>query len=94
MLREVVCQVVDPSLPVNDELALVDAVSDPVKPHVNRFLEQLTKPLCLSMGPLYVRSVNATSFLQRRHLQEPYSRTTMVTAVAVALFVDLTSTWR
>ena len=37
MLREVVCQVVDSSAPVNDELALVYAVADPVKPHVDRF---------------------------------------------------------
>ena len=35
MLGEVICQVVGAAAPMDEELSLVDAVSDPVKSHVN-----------------------------------------------------------
>ena len=37
MFGEVVGQIVSPAAPVNDELALVDAIADPVETHVHGF---------------------------------------------------------
>ena len=37
MLGEIVSEIVSPSFPMNDELALCDSVPDPIEAHVNCF---------------------------------------------------------
>ena len=37
MLRKIICQVVGAAAPVDEKLALVDTVTDPVKTHVDSF---------------------------------------------------------
>ena len=37
MLRKIICQVVGSTAPVDEKLALVDTVADPIKAHVDGF---------------------------------------------------------
>ena len=74
MLCEVICQVVDPSSPVNDELALIDAVADPVEPHVDRFGAALLDSVVDDARSARVVGLNGSRWLRMTHFFKNVSK--------------------
>ena len=74
VLGKVVGQVVSSAAPVDEELALVDAVSDPVKAHVNGFGAALLHCVVGDPGGAGVICLDGSGLLRMAHAVESGSK--------------------
>ena len=70
MFGEVVGQIVGTAAPVDKELALVDAVSDPVEAHVNGFGATLFDSVVCNAGGAGIVGLDGSGRLGMAHLGE------------------------